>query len=246
MSGSVDGSAVVWGPPGAALTDPSLVLWGIGTARALRAHWMLAELGMPYISRRIQSRTGETLTPDYLSLCPRHKIPLLQHGELLLTESAAIVHYLADQYARAADFYVPADAAQRAKVNEWCYFVINELDGHTLYVIRRHLALKHIYGEAPTAVDSARMYFREQVTALEGRFGEAQAYLFGSQLSVADILLATCLDWAVREGIALPDAVMAYRDRVLSRAAYREAARRNNPAVAPPPEAHLHLDARSA
>jgi glutathione S-transferase len=246
MSGTVDGSAVVWGPAGAVLSDPPLVLWGIGTARVLRVHWMLAELGLSYISRRIQSRTGETLTPEYLRLCPRHKIPLLQHGTLLLTESAAIAQYLQEQYASPAEFYVPADAAERAKVNEWCYFVINELDGHTLYVIRRHLGLKHIYGEAPTAVDSARVYFREQLEALAGRFDGEQGYLFGGLLSVADILLTTCLDWAVGVDIVLPDAVLAYRDRVKLRPAYREAVRRNNPAIAPPPEARLALETRSA
>ncbi len=249
MVAAVDGGAVLWGPPGTALADPPLILWGIGTARALRAHWMLAELGLPYISRRIQSRTGETLTQEYVGMNPRHKIPLLQHGNLLLTESAAIVQYLCDQFIPPAGFFVPADPAQRAKVNEWCYFVMNELDGHTLYVIRRHVGLKHIYGEAPTAVESAKVYFREQVEAVEPRFrvGEAgEAYLFGRRFSVADILLTTCLDWAANVGIVLPDSVAAYCHRALSRPAYREAARRNDPTIAPPPELCVHAAGGSA
>ena len=41
-----------------------LVLWGIGTSRTLRAHWALRELGLDYQSRPIQSRTGETKTPE--------------------------------------------------------------------------------------------------------------------------------------------------------------------------------------
>ena len=89
------------------------------------------------------------MTPDYLRLNPRHKIPTLQHGALLMTESAAIVHYLSRAVCAPAGFFAPTDPAQRAKIFEWCYFVMNELDGHTLYVIRRHVGLKHIYGEAP-------------------------------------------------------------------------------------------------
>jgi glutathione S-transferase len=38
-----------------------LTLFGIGTSRAMRAHWMLLELGLDYESRPIQSRSGETL-----------------------------------------------------------------------------------------------------------------------------------------------------------------------------------------
>jgi glutathione S-transferase len=239
VSQIVNASPVWWGPPGATATDASLVLWGVGTARAFRVHWMLAELGLPYISHRIQSRTGETMTDEYLKLNPRHKIPTLQHGTLCMGESAAIVHYLCERFETAADFYAPADPAARAKINEWCYFVMNELDGHTLYVIRRHVGLKHIYGEAPEAVESAKTYFRAQIEAVEPRFRATGNYLFGDHLSIADILLATCLDWAVGVEIPLPNSVMAYRERTSRRPAYGVARHRNDPTVAPPPEALL-------
>jgi glutathione S-transferase len=202
---------------------------------------MLTELGVPYLSHRIQSRTGETLDPAYLKLNPRHKIPTLQHGALTLTESAAIIHYLAETIDPPDHLFVPADAGQRARVNEWCYFIMNELDGHALYLIRRHVGLKHIYGEAPEAVESARIYFREQIEPLTPRFEELPAYLFGQRLSVADMLLTTCLEWADSAGIAVPQAVAAYRDRVAARPAYGEAKRRNDPATVPPEDARISV-----
>jgi glutathione S-transferase len=234
--------AVVWGLTNGRPADVSLALWGVGTTRALRAHWMLAELGVPYISHRIQSRTGETLDPAYLKLNPRHKIPTLQHGTLTLTESAAIIHYLAETFDPPDHLFVPTDARQRARLNEWCYFIMNELDGHALYVIRRHAGLKHIYGEAPQAVESAKIYFREQIEPLASRFEELPVYLFGERLSVADMLLTTCLEWAGSVGIAVPAAVAAYRDRVAARPAYVEAKRRNDPATIPPGNADLTVD----
>ena len=205
-----DGGTVLWKSSGLGQPSAPLELWGIGTARTLRVHWMLAELGLPYISHRIQSRTGETMMPEYLKLNPRHKIPLLRHGTLAITESAAIIQYLSEMFAAPAGFFAPTDPAQRAKIYGWCYFVMNELDGHTLYVIRRHVGLKHIYGEAHTAVEAAKTYFREQIEALEPSFNAISHSLFGKGFTIADILLATCLDWGnqrryrlARDGIVL-------------------------------------------
>ncbi len=116
---------------------------------------------------------------------------------------------------------------------------MNELDGHTLYVIRRHDGLSHIYGEASSAVESAKAYFREQIEAIEPSFMATTGYLFEAGFSVADILLTSCLDWALSVGIALPASIIAYRQRATSRPAYLEARRRNDPAVAPPPQARV-------
>jgi hypothetical protein len=66
-----------------------LTLWGTGTARTMRAHWMLLELGLEYEFHPVQPRTGETLRDDFLRINPRHKIPVLRHGPRVLTESAA-------------------------------------------------------------------------------------------------------------------------------------------------------------
>jgi glutathione S-transferase len=233
MTPRIDGSSVTWDARGGARLESPLVLWGIGTPRTFRVHWMLAELDLPYTSQRIQSRTGETMEPEFLKLNPRHKIPVLQHGTLAMAESAAIIQYLSERFEPPPTFYAPRDALARAKLAEWCYFIMSELDGHTLYVIRRHDGLKHLYGEAPTAVSAAKVYFQEQLGAMEAQFEAMQTYLFDTRLSIADILLTSCLDWALEYGINLPDSVLAYRARVTSRPAYQEARRRNNPAVDP-------------
>ena len=45
---------------------------------------MLHELGLEYDTRRIESRTGETVSDDYTELNPKQKIPTLVHGDLVL------------------------------------------------------------------------------------------------------------------------------------------------------------------
>ncbi|MGA8567455.1 MAG: glutathione S-transferase family protein [Candidatus Binataceae bacterium] len=204
-----------------------LTLWGTGTGRTMRAHWMLLELGLEYEFHPIQARTGETQTEEFRRLNPRHKIPVLRHGQFVLTESAAIIQYLSETFGISKELHVPTDATSRATLNEWCYFIISELDAGSLYVMRRHDNLKHIYGEAPAAIEAAEKYFLHNLEAMAARVESGGPYLLGDRFSTADILLMTCLDWAVSSEIALPDPFSHYRQRVAQRPAYRTALRRN-------------------
>ncbi len=197
-----------------------LTLWGMGTVRQLRPHWMLAEMGLEYEYFAVHPRTGETMKPEFLRINPRHKVPVLRHGDMIITESAAIIQYLSEAFEAPAGVYVPREAAERAKLNEWCYFVMTELDATSLYVVRRHLGLKHVYGEAPQAVEEAKKYFCEQLGAIDERIG---ATLLPQGFSAADILLVTCLDWAVSEKIELPRRAAAYRETLIRRPAYKAA-----------------------
>lgn len=207
------------------MTDNDLTLWGMGTVRNLRVHWMLRELGLSYQFYPVHPRSGETYSGEFLKINPRHKVPVLRHGQTVVTESAAIIQYLSEAFPDVEGIYVPTDPAARAKVNEWCFFIMSEFDAHTLYVIRRHVTFKHLYGEAPVAVDAARIYFLDQLTAIAPLIGAGSDGLFGSRLSTADILLTTCLDWAVEYEFPLPDAAKAYHARMTARPAYQDAFR---------------------
>ena len=204
-----------------------LTLFGVGTSRTIRAHWMLLELGLDYETRPIQSRTGETLTDDFRRLNPRHKIPVLQHKSFVLTESAAIIQYLSETFADGSEIYVPTNAQARATLNEWCYFIMTELDAGSLYVVRRHEGLVHIYGDAPKAVEAGKTYFSHNLEAMASRI--AAPYLMGDRLSTADILLMSCLEWAAIANIALPRELMEYRQRLAQRPAFQAAMKLNFP-----------------
>jgi glutathione S-transferase len=49
----------------------------------------------------------------------------------------------------------------------------------------------------------------------------------GSQFTTADILLTTCLTWAIDYGVGICDSAVPYLERVTSRAGYRAAERAN-------------------
>lgn len=209
----------------------SLILWGAGTSRTIRPHWALHELGLTYEHRPILPRTGETQTPEYTALTARQKIPLLQDNDLTITESAAIVTYLSDAYGQANNRLVPTDVRDRARCLEWCFFVISELDATSLYVMRRHGDLRHIYGEAPLANEAAAEYFQKQMRSVDRALADGRPFILGDAFSAADILLVTCLTWAVRYDVPVNAPALAYNERITARPGYAKAVASN----APPP-----------
>ncbi len=200
-----------------------MIVWGVGTPRTLRVHRTLTELGMKYSTRPIQSRTGETLTDEYTVLNQRQKIPVLQDGDVTLTESAAITTYLADRYGNPEVPLVPADTIHRAHCFEWCYFSLSELDATSLYVLRRHEGLPQIYGEAPAANAAARLYFQKQMRSVDHALQDGRTFIVAQQFSIADIMLCSCLTWAQAVDIPIAAHVAAYNQRIMARPAYQAA-----------------------
>ena len=198
-------------------------IWGAGTARTFRPLWMAHELGLDFAHFPIGPRTGETQKPEFLALNPRHKIPLLRHGEVVLTESAAILTYMIEAFPAPISIWQPKGPLDRARHLEWCFFIMSELDANGLYTMRRHGPLRDTYGDAPVAVEAGRDYFLYQLTRMEHPFRAAAPFLMGDRLSPADVLLTSCLDWAARYDIALPEFLNGYRDRMTARPAYQAA-----------------------
>lgn len=213
---------------------PDLTLWGAGTSRTIRAHWAMHELGLSYKIKPIGPRTGETKTAEYTRLNPRQKIPLLQDGDFCIGESAAIVAYLSRMYSTPERSLIPEAPREYAAWLEWCFFVVAELDSTSLYVMRRHRAdaLGHIYGVAPEVVAQAAEYFRGQLRHVEVALADGRPFLMGERFSSADILLTTCLDWAIAYGVGICDNARPYLERIQRREAYQRAVAANVP-VAP-------------
>jgi glutathione S-transferase len=206
-----------------------LVLWGVGTSRTLRAHWALHELGLDYKSRPILPRSGETKTQEYTRLNPRQKIPLLQDGDFKIAESPAIAAYLSNTYGTPETALIPSDPREQASWLEWCFYAATELDATSLYVMRRHSDLKHIYGESPVALESAAGYFATQLRHAEQALQDGRPFLVGERFTTADMLLTTCLTWAVSYRVPVTAACLAYMETITSRPAYHASVKANRP-----------------
>ena len=118
-------------------------VWGIGTPRTMRPHWMLAELGLDYEFREIIPRTDGMNESNFKSLNQRSKVPVFEDGNLVIGESGAIVFYLADRYRDRCSLAPPAGSTERAIFDDLCLFTLTELDA-PLYTIRKHAGLPQI------------------------------------------------------------------------------------------------------
>jgi glutathione S-transferase len=193
----------------------------------------MQELGLSYETRAIGPRTGETKTAEYTALNPRQKIPLLQDGDFRIGESAAIVAYLSRTYSTPERALIPEPQREYAAWLEWCFFIVTELDSTSLYVMRRHSAgaLGHIYGVAPDVVAKAGEYFRQQLLHVETALADGRSYLMGDRFNSADILLTTCLEWAIAYGVGICDNAHPYLERIRKRPAYQRGQAANTPAA---------------
>jgi glutathione S-transferase len=209
------------------LSDAELRVWGIGTSRTLRPHWMLCELGLEYETRAIIPRSETMNDPAFRKVSGRGKVPILEHGELMIGESGAIVFYLADRFRERLTLAPLPATTERARFDEMCIFILMELDA-PLYVIRRHEGLPEIYGASQTAVDAARAYFSRQTSVIEGWLENAEgSYLTGEHFSAADLLLATCSSWGRFVGIELSQPLSDHLALVTAREGFRKAFERN-------------------
>lgn len=154
---------------------------------------------------------------------------MLQDGDFKIAESPAIAAYLSNTYGTRNNALIPTEPREYATWLEWCFYAATELDATSLYVMRRHGALKHIYGEAPVALESAAQYFATQLRHAEQALQDGRLFLVGRRLTTADMLLTTCLAWAVSYQVPITAACQAYLEKITSRSTYRAALAANTP-----------------
>jgi glutathione S-transferase len=202
-----------------------LIVYGVGSLRALRVHWALHELNIPYRTEPVQSRSRQTQTSAYTAIHPGRKIPCLQDGEFILSESAAICLYLAEKYGNGR-LLPNSEFEQRSRFFQICFYVMTELDAHTLYIIAKHGGrLVQCYKSSPAAVEVAIAGFNQQILVADNWLENSSAYIVGQMLTVADILLCTCLmsaaQLAVQFPLQIPDRLVAYMENLQTQKAFQ-------------------------
>ena len=166
-------------------------LYEFGPTRSIRVRWMLQELGVDFEPVRINLMAGEHQRPEFLEINPAGKIPVLVDGDLVLTESVAIVLYLAEKYSNQG--LLPSGLDQRAQVNRWLLFAATELE-QPLWRISRHTALYPEDQRLPGDVIIASQEFKAMASVLEEHMQQRQ-FVVGDSVTVADFVLAYTLDW---------------------------------------------------
>jgi glutathione S-transferase len=99
----------------------ALTLYHASPSRSSVVRWMLEETGEPYDIQLVRLTEGDQMKPDYLAINPMGKVPALRHGEVVITEGAAICTYLADAFPQAR-LNVPIGDPRRGIYLKWLFF----------------------------------------------------------------------------------------------------------------------------
>lgn len=193
---------------------------------SMAPHILLRELGAAFELVRVDRGNGEHKSPAYLKLNPNGLIPVLQDGELVLYETAAILLHLADTHAQAS-LAPTLGTAERAQFYKWLIWLTNTLQPALIayYYPERWVDEGNAAGAAQVKAQAeARIGpLLDQLEAQLARHGGP--WLLGKAYSAADPLAFMLCRWT--RGFARPARSLPrlgdYLQRMLARPAVQQA-----------------------
>ena len=140
--------------------------------------------------------TGEHLKPPYAAINPSCLVPMLEDGDFRLTESSAILKYLADKTGSAA---YPKDLRERARVNEVMDWFNTNLYRDFAYGLVYPQTFPHLRRPNDEVQSGTVAWGREKAKGWFGildrhLLGSAKGYLCGDRVTLADYLGAEMVD----------------------------------------------------
>ncbi len=202
-------------------------LYGMGQSRSFRALWALEESGLDYeyINTTLRTDSSESNSakhPSYLELNVQGKVPTLVDADLVLTESFAIVNYIA-RNAPDSGLLPKISTPAYARLDELTYFILAELE-QPLWSKGKHMFALPEEVRIPAMLDTAKFEFDKAVRALDHLLPPTDSgYAIGNSFCIADLLLAHTFNWALRFEFDVPDKYIELRDRHYQRPAAQRA-----------------------
>ncbi len=194
----------------------------MGKSRSIRAIWALEEAHAKYEYIAIQFGSEEengALSDTYKCINSQGKVPTLEDGELVITESGAILNYVANKYP--SQNLIPEDINLRAKYDELCFFILSDLE-QGLWTSGKHRFALPEEQRVPDVLKTATWEFEKAQKAL-GCLFDGEGFAVGDSFTMADILLAHTLSWADSFKFNVEQKYLDYRDRMYSRPACKSA-----------------------
>ena len=158
-----------------------LTLYTHPHSRGRNVRWMLEECGADYETVGVPFGAAMK-SPDYRAINPLGKVPALRAGATVITETAAIISYLADRFPERALIPTPGSEA-RGEYYRWLFFAVH-LEYAAIDVWRgiknneeQKLAIG--YGDFDEAVQLLRNHLHNRHYFLEERFTALDLYYSG-------------------------------------------------------------------
>jgi len=194
-----------------------LKLYGSHKSRTLRVLWALEEMGLEYEHQPASPRSDEIL-----ELNPLGKIPVLKDGDAVLTDSTAILTYLADKHGQLT---YPAGTLDRARQDTHTFFLLDEFDA-CLWAAARHSFTLPEDHRVPAIKESLKWEFERSQKRFVDRLGSSP-FLMGDAMTIPDIIAAHCGGWAITAKFPVTEPLFRdYIDRLRARPAFKRAVER--------------------
>ena len=190
-------------------------------ACSLASHIALEEAGAPYELMRLNFKADDQRKPEYLKVNPMGRVPALVTDRGILTESPAILAYIAQAYPAAKLAPTdPFDFARAQAFNSYLCSTVHVSHAHRVRGTRwvdDPAALKEMQRKVPETVGAAFALIENGM--LEG------PWVMGKDYSICDGYLFTMAQWMEGDGVDLSKLprVMEHRARVAERPAVKRA-----------------------
>lgn len=188
-----------------------LIFYTHPMSRGRIVRWMLEEVGAPY--ETVVLDYGSTMKgPEYLAINPMGKVPAIKHGDVVVTEGAAICTYLADAFPDAKLAPSPG-SPERGAFYRWMFFGAGPVETAAL--------VKALNATVPEERQAMAGYGTHKMVAdvLE-QLVSRNDYILGDRFSAVDVYLGSQIGWGTQFGtIEKRPGFDAYLARIMGRPA---------------------------
>ena len=200
-----------------------ITLYGSSHSRSFRALWALEEAELSYKYTKIklgsQDKNGSQ-TPQYKKINHQGKVPTLVDEQLIITESAAILNYIAT--ISPDKNLIPSDDVNlRARYDEISFFILTDLE-QPLWTYSKHSFVLPKELRLPQIKKTTEYEFARSIDALEYYLANKD-FAINNLFTMADILIAHTLHWAEHAQFSVPDHLKNYTHRMYQRPACQRA-----------------------
>uniref|UniRef100_UPI002B4E57E5 glutathione S-transferase theta-1-like n=1 Tax=Lineus longissimus TaxID=88925 RepID=UPI002B4E57E5 len=132
---------------------------------------------------------GEHFTDEFAEVNPFKRVPVIDDDGFKLTESVAILQYLAEKH-NVPDHWWPKDLNKRAKVNEYMNWQHYNLRWNGSMVFQHKALIPRLTGRPidEKKLNSHLKKLDDNLDSLENIFLRDQPFVAGNEISIADLL----------------------------------------------------------
>jgi len=172
----------------------------------------------------VELTKGAQKSPAYLKINPNGRVPALVDGDFRLTESNAIMQYIAAK--KPGNSLWPADDKIRADICRWQFWQAAQWNRGTGTLVWENLIKKFLNLGAPdpAKIKEGTELFHASAAVLDGHLKDRE-YLVGNKLALADFSVAAMLVYAGPGGYPLENYanIRAWYGRIAALDAWKKA-----------------------